>query len=243
MTSVHLAFKAFDSHELLCHFVARRSGAYAARGLQVSLIDSTFVSDSDLPPRTFHAACGAALLNYVMGVPFKVILADTDYPMFWLYGTRGFDKISDLAGSRVASYPPVAPPAVFLKTATADVDLQLLPVSTDNSRLGLLRSGDVDAALISSAYPPAVMAGYGYTNPLLLGDAFRAVSTGLAVSPALLREEPELAILMVASHLRALEVIRVDDERTDRRSWTSSRRRRRNGTADSEIVYPRRSFR
>lgn len=211
MTKVNLGFKAFDVHELLCHFVAQRGGFYRQHGLQVGLIDTTFVPDDKLPPRTFHAACGAVLLGYINGATYKVLLVNTDRPMFWLHGANRVNSVAELAGKRIASYPGMAPPAHFLAAITASIEVQLLPVSTDVARLGMLRSGDVDVALISSALPPAIMARHGYSNALLLGDEFRAPSTGLAINSALLSEEPELVASMVKAHQQSLAAIHNDD--------------------------------
>lgn len=211
MSKVHLGFKAFDIHELLCHFMALRGGIYQQQGLQVRLIDTTFIADDQLPPRTIHAACGAVLLGYLNGAPYKVILVNTDHPMFWLYHANGVSNVAQLKGNRVASYPAMAPPAHFLAALVSGVDLHLLPVSTDVARLGLLKCGDVDAALISSALPPAIMARHGFNNALLLGDEFRAPSTGLAVNSEMLGKEPELVASMVSAHQQSLTHIHNDD--------------------------------
>ena len=55
MKHIHLAFKAYDVHELLCHAMAEATGLYTDAGLAVTLIDSTFVPDEALPENTFHA--------------------------------------------------------------------------------------------------------------------------------------------------------------------------------------------
>jgi ABC-type nitrate/sulfonate/bicarbonate transport system substrate-binding protein len=211
MTHVNLGFKAFDIHELLCHFVAQRGGFYRQQALQVGLIDTTFIPDDKLPPRTFHAACGAALFGYVNGAPNKVLLVNTDRPMFWLHAANGVNSVAELAGKRIASYPGMAPPAHFLAMIAANTDVQLLPVSTDAARLGMLRSGDVDAALISAALPPAVMAQNGFSNALLLGDEFRAPTTGLAINSELLEKEAKLVAGMVKAHQQSLAAIHSDD--------------------------------
>jgi ABC-type nitrate/sulfonate/bicarbonate transport system substrate-binding protein len=211
MTNVNLGFKAFDIHELLCHFVALRGGFYQQQALQVRLIDTTFIPDDQLPARTFHAACGAALFSYVNGGPYKVVFVTTDHPMFWLHHVNGVDSMAELAGKRIASYPGLAPPAHFLAAIAANINLQLLPVSTDIARLGMLKCGDVDAALISSALPPAVMAQHGFSNALLLGDLFRVPATGLAINSGLLSEEPGLVGSMVKAHQQSLAAIHGDD--------------------------------
>ena len=208
---VNLGFKAFDIHELLCHFVTRRGGFYRQQALQVGLIDTTFIPDDQLPPRTFHAACGAALFAYVNGAPYKVVFVTTDHPMFWLHASKGVHSVAELTGKRVASYLGMAPPAQFLAIITADINLQLQAVSTDAARLGMLKSGDVDAALISSALPPAVVAQHGFSNAMLLGHEFRVPTTGLAVNSQWLNEEPELVTSMLVAFQQGLASIHADD--------------------------------
>ena len=84
MKHIHLAFKAYDVHELLCHAIADATGLYTDAGLAVALIDSTFVPDEALPENTFHAACGAALGSFLAGQRRKVVFVACDKPMFWL---------------------------------------------------------------------------------------------------------------------------------------------------------------
>ena len=55
MTTVQLGFKAFDAHELLCHFIAAKAGLYQRHRLQIELVDITFAIDTDLPQDMFQA--------------------------------------------------------------------------------------------------------------------------------------------------------------------------------------------
>ena len=152
MNTVHLSFKAFDCHELLCHAVAQEAGMYAEKSLSVRLLDSTFTPDEALPEKTFHAACGAALANFLAGKKRNVVFVACDRPMFWLYSRPGMDALADLERARVASFPDAAPPTRFLRKLLSDegVTPDLLPCRDDVARLGLLRSGSVDAAMLSS---------------------------------------------------------------------------------------------
>jgi hypothetical protein len=49
MTTITLGFKAFDPHELLCHFVADMAGLYRRESLQVELADITFIPIPNSP--------------------------------------------------------------------------------------------------------------------------------------------------------------------------------------------------
>jgi len=213
VTNVQLAFKAFDCHELLCHAVASESGLYRAAGLQVQLIDSTFIPDQDLAEPTFHAACGAALASFLRGSALRCVFVACTRPMFWLYTRPGITTAAELEGARIASFADPAPPAAFLRRRLEDegVCAELLPCRDDAARLGLLRSGSVDAALISSAYLPQQLEAEGLYPLVFIGDALRLPSTGLAVTDRLLASAPGLVAAMVGVYRRASQRIFTDD--------------------------------
>ena len=119
MTTVHLGFKAFDPHELACHFIARHAGFYATQGLDVRLLDTTFLTDGQLPPVTFHAACTAALFAWLRGTPMCVLFVACDRPMFWLVGRPGALDGAGEGRVRIAGYPPGAPPGELLRLVLA----------------------------------------------------------------------------------------------------------------------------
>lgn len=219
MTTVECGIKAFDVHELLCHFLAKRRGFYADEGLDVRVVDVTFLPDERLPARSyFQVACGAAYLGRRDGHPFKVMLAATSRPMFWLFARPGIERIEDLAGKRVASYPPVAPPHWFSRIALRnhgldpDADLSLWSCRDDIIRLGLLREGDVDAAVISSATSPVTVAEYGLRRLALLGDEVPFVTTGVATTEEIVRAQPDVVAALVRAFRRSLDTIHSEPE-------------------------------
>lgn len=214
MTQVECGIKAYDVHELLPHLVAKRLGYYAEEGLAVRVVDVTFVRDEDLPSANyFQVACGAAYLGRREGHPFKVVLAATDRPMFWLHARQEIESVEGLAGGRVATYPPVAPPHYFHRVTLEnhgldpDSDLQFLPARDDLIRLAMLRDGDVDAAAISSAISPFTVEALGLRRLAYFGDEVRFVTTGIATSERILAEQPELIASLVRVFRRSLELI------------------------------------
>jgi len=210
---VQLAFKAFDCHELLCHAVAAESGLYREAGLHVRLIDSTFIPDQDLGEPTFHAACGAALAGFLRGSALRAVFVACTRPMFWLYARPALAQPAELQGARIASFADQAPPGAFLRRRLADegVHAELLPCRDDTSRLGLLRSGSVDAALISSSYLPHQLEVENLCPLLFIGDTLYLPSTGLAVADHILGDAPELVAAMVCVYRQASERIFSDD--------------------------------
>lgn len=213
MKPVQIAFKAFDCHELLCHAVASELDLYRAAGLQPRLIDSTFIADEALKQPAFHAACAAALAGFLKGNALRAVYVACTRPMFWLYGRPGLASLSALEGSRIASFADFAPPTAFLRErlAGAGVRAELLPCRDDAARLGLLRSGSVEAALISSACLPHQLEAEGLRPLVFIGTELQLPSTGLAVADELVTGAPELVAAMVKVYRRATEQIFTND--------------------------------
>ena len=214
MKNIHLAFKAYDVHELLCHAIAESAGLYQDAGLSVTLLDTTFVPDEALPENTFHAACGAALASFLKGEKRKVVFVACDKPMFWLYGRQGVENLEQLTQARVATFPDAAPPAHFLRKFLSDAGIApgLLPSRDDTARLALLTSGSVDAALLSSLYLPHEVESRGPQRLAFMGDSLRLPSTGLAISSELDDEQPELVAQMVKIYQEAMKYVHDDDQ-------------------------------
>ena len=214
MTHVHCGIKAFDVHELLPHLVAKHFGLYEDEDLTVTVVDVTFVRDEDLPPENyFQVACGAAYLSRREGIPFKVVLAATDRPMFWLFSRPDIERIEDLAGHRVATYPSVAPPHYFHRVVlenhglNPDDDLHFLPARDDLIRLAMLRDNDVQAAAISSAISPVALEALGLRRLAYFGDELEFVTTGIATTESILSSQPDLVAGLVRVFLRSLALI------------------------------------
>jgi len=216
MYSVTLGFRAFDAHELLCHFIAVQAGLYRRHGLQVSLEDITFIADPDLPGSWFQASCGAALTSAVSGIPQRVLFVGVDKPMFWIYATQNIKRLDELANRNLATFPAFAPPHrlanIVLARAgvTGSKSPKLHAARDDTARLGLLRSGHVDAAVISSAMAPARLKQLGFGALAFLGDELRVPTTGLGIDQSFVENEPELTRLMVDIHKESLALMHDD---------------------------------
>jgi ABC-type nitrate/sulfonate/bicarbonate transport system substrate-binding protein len=207
MPVVEIAFRAFDPHELLWHLVAVRSGLYDDAGLRPRLADATFDSNAAANARGLQVSCGTALIEALEGRRLRVLSAASDRPMFWLYAQPGIRSFSELSGRRVAAYPAGSPPGVMLRIIARrhgldpDAELTVVPGRDDLARIGMLRTGGVDAAVVSSALPPGRLALRGVTRLLCFGDHVRVPSTGLAASAELERSNPALvAVLEAISH-------------------------------------------
>lgn len=198
MTTIQLGFKAFDPHELLCHFIAEHGGLYQRAKIKVELIDITFVSDLDLPQSVMQASCGAALAAALQGNRQRILFVACDRPMFWLYAKPGIESLAALANKKIATFPATAPPHhlanIILAEAGIDpaTQVRLLPARDDVARLGLLRCGQVDAAVISSAMAPPEIERGGSRKLCFFGDRIRLPTTGLASHQSCIEQDPDL---------------------------------------------------
>ena len=216
MNRVLLGFKAFDAHELLCHFVAAEGGLYSRHRIRVRLLDITFIPDTELSEELFQVSCGAALAGALRGNGQRVVFVATDRPMFWLYGNRGVENFSALRHGRIAAFPIGTPPDRLTRLVLQNADLapgsnlELAPARDDVARFGLLKSGDVHGAVISSAIPPATLERAGFHRLCFFGDAIRLPTTGLAVHASQLQRRGPLVASLVECLKEALGLMHSD---------------------------------
>ena len=217
MTSVELGFKAYDLHELACHFVAEHAGLYRERELEVTLRDTRGVSDDQLPDSLFSAACGAALFRKLGGALVRVEVVASTRPMFWLHANPGVHVLDDLRERTIATYPTAAPPAQFLEIVLEDagltpgIDVTLVSAPDDAARIELLRRREADAALVSSAILPHRVKQLGFRELSCLGDRLRLPTTGLAVSLMMVKTHPRVVAAMADACRAALRLAHVDE--------------------------------
>lgn len=221
MHRITIGFMAYDIHELLCHLVARELGFYRDRGLQPRLIDATFLSERDVLDRDYvQVACGSAYLGRRRGVRMRVVLAGVHRPLFWLVSPPHVRDVHLLGGHSVATYPPAAPPHYLLNAVLRQGgldpsrDVALVPGRDDTARLGLLRQGEVAAALVSSAALTAVLRRQDLVILAWLGANLTFVTSGLAASEDALVSSPDLIEAVVGVHRRGLGVVQTDEDAT-----------------------------
>lgn len=164
------------------------------------------------------------------GAAIRVVLTACQRPMFWVFGRPGAGLA---AGARIASFPAGSPPGAMVRALVEEsgldpaADLELLGARDDLARLGLLRSGDVDLAVVSSASIEAVRAEAELVEVADVGSSLPLPSTGLAVGEQLAGEEPDLVARVVGAQRRGLRDLyeRPDSARVAMRrgfGWTES---------------------
>ena len=218
MNTTKLGFKAFDAHELLCHFVAVKAGLYKSENLDMELFDLTFTPETEMPVDMFQASCGSGLAGALKGLGQKVIFVAVDKPMFWLYGNDQTRTMEELVNGRVATFPAQAPPHhmanMILGKSGIDIDnaVRLVPARDDVARFGLLKSNSVDAAVISSAIAPPKVLQSGFPMLCFFGDEVRIPTTGLAGHESHITKEKTLAGTLVHILGQSLDLIHRDAE-------------------------------
>lgn len=202
--TIELGFKAFDPHELLCHFVAVDAALYDGR---VSLRDITFEADGEVDGAALQASCGSATLS---PLPYRILLVASRQPLFWLVARRGTSEEA-LDGAKIAGYPPFAPPARFLDTVIGAAGARIEPARDDVARVGLLVAGEVAAALVSAAMPLPRLARLGLEPVFCIGDRITLPTTGLA---SLLVDDRVKRV--VTAHREALALVHAEPQRVVR---------------------------
>ena len=223
MERVTVGFKAFDVHELLLQFLATEKGLYEKKELFPQLEDTAGLpNDSLIKSNLYLVACGSALNARLQGIPWKILLVGCANPMFWVITKKKFKGLEDLAGCRICSYPAASPPAKLLKIGFKEVgidpDSQVVILSghDDATRIGLLRSCQVDAAVVSSAVSHRRLEQLGFNMLACLGDYVRIPTTGLAVHDEMVRNHPDQVRVMVGIFQGALKQARESPETTIR---------------------------
>jgi len=212
MQTIRIGFKAFDPHELLVHFIAVKSGFYEREALHPQLVDTTFIPDEEIPEDMFQVSCGAALMSALKGLRQRVVFVATDRPMFWIYGNRDVGELAAIKGGSLATYPDIAPPAHFARIMVQqagldpDADVSFLPTRDDTARIGLLRSRNVDAAILGSAVPPPLLERHDFHVLSFVGNGIRIPTTGLASHTSQVEGKPELIAAVVRLLASSLEV-------------------------------------
>ena len=215
MKTVRLGFKAFDLHELLPFMVARDAGLFERENLRITLTDTSLPNQNTSATPDLSVACGAATLNFLRGKSARIVLVACSEPLFHLcVNDDDLRDFSDLHGKTIASYPGPSPPGLFLRYLLQDgeIDAELRETRTDEARLGLLGTDDVDAALVSSAVSRGTLERFDVNRLVTLGDRLRVPTTGLAVNGDGLTNRNEILQGLVAVFREGLSLIRDDPD-------------------------------
>jgi ABC-type nitrate/sulfonate/bicarbonate transport system substrate-binding protein len=207
------AYVGLGVHEEVVYSVAAELGYYADEGLRVSIRDGVRWDDERLRRAAVVGLGRTLLIRLLDGTPWTMLCVNTEHPLFWLMARAEFSDVSELRGRRVAMHPPLVAPGCFARIVLRgrgldpDADIEAVPMhpSDYSEHVRLLRSGELDAAVIGSTLSPEQLAAEeGLRLLLFFGDELQIPTTGVAVDPgALALDDPRVKGL-VRANLRAL---------------------------------------
>ncbi|MFL5850108.1 MAG: ABC transporter substrate-binding protein, partial [Solirubrobacteraceae bacterium] len=143
----------------------------------------------------------------------------TERPLFWFMARPEFADLSDLRGRRVAMHPRLVAPGTFARIILRgrgldpDSDIEAVPMHPGDysEHIRLLKSGELDAAVIGSTWSPQqLQAEEGLRLLLFFGDELQIPTTGVAVDPSVVALDDPRVEGLVRANLRALGAL-LDD--------------------------------
>lgn len=209
-----LGYRDKNVHELVCHEVAVRTGAYARFGVEVEA-----VAAADNPDAPLSAGLGGSLVETLRGQrSWRAPLVHTVRPLFWCWGRRNGPALSE--AQRVAAHPDKSIVWAFTEKVLGDRDVrtELLEVQRfslgaqgDRERLDALTSGAADVAVVGTTSDPGALARQGLVQLAFFGDELRFPTAGIAVDTELIAVDSPSVLAVVNAHREALHLIRAQE--------------------------------
>ena len=199
--------------------VAAELGYYADEGVRVTIRDGVRWDDDRLRQAAVVGLGRTLLIRLLAGTPWTMLCVNTEHPLFWLMGRAEFADVSELRGRRVAMHPALVAPGCFARIILRgrgldpDADIDAVPMHPGDysEHIRLLKSGELDAAVIGSTWSPEQLeAEEGLRLLLFFGDELQIPTTGVAVDPSVLSLDDPRVKGLVRANLRALATM-LDD--------------------------------
>ena len=159
------------------------------------------------------------LIRLLAGTPWTMLCVNTERPLFWLMARAGLSDVSELRGRRVHRHPALVAPGCFARIVLRgrgldpDADIEAVPMHPGDysEHIRLLKSGELDGAVIGSTWSPEQLeAEEGLRLLLFFGDELQIPTTGVAVDPSLLALDDPRVRGLVRANLRALAAMLAD---------------------------------
>jgi ABC-type nitrate/sulfonate/bicarbonate transport system substrate-binding protein len=214
--TIDLTYVGLGIHEELVAYVADQEDYYQQEGVHVALRDGC-AWDGERVRRTATIGLGRAVLSRVTGgVPWTVLCANTDRPMFWLLARDVHGSVEELRGRRIGIHAPGTAPGCFARIVLRrhgldpDHDVQSVVMTPGDygRHLRQLADGSLDAAFVGSTLAPEVAASEnGLRLSAFVGDDFRIPTVGIAVDPTHTAPDDPAVLALVRANRRALRTI------------------------------------
>jgi ABC-type nitrate/sulfonate/bicarbonate transport system substrate-binding protein len=219
MPELDFAYVGLGAHEEVVYSVADELGYYADEGVDVSVQDGVRWDDERLRQAAVVGLGRTLLIRLLAATPWTMLCVNTERPLFWLMARTEFADMSELGGRKVAMDPPLVAPGTFariiLRGRGLDPDADIEAVSMHpgdySEHVRMLKSGELDAAVVGSTLSPEQLAAEeGLRLLLFFGDELQIPTTGVAVDPSVLALDDPRISAIVRANLRALTTL-LDD--------------------------------
>ena len=162
MTELDFAYVGLGVHEEVVYSVAAELGFYADEGVRVTIRDGVRWDDERLREAAVVGLGRTLLIRLLAGTPWTMLCVNTERPLFWLMARAGLSDVSELRGRRVAMHPALVAPGCFARIVLRgrgldpDADIEAVPMHPGDysEHIRLLKSGELDAAVIGSTWSP-----------------------------------------------------------------------------------------
>ncbi len=200
------------SFTFLPHLIAKDTGIFQKRGLQVEVIfiggpvGTAALAAGELD---YSASTDSGLPAAVQGVPIKAVLFAMKGPPFYLVSQPRIKKINELLGkkvglSRLGTSPYYASRRIFRKFGIDADKITYIQAGSNSNRVMALTNGSLDASMLS--LPTArVMIEKGFTELASPRDIGLVPHAGLIVRTAIIEKNREQVKKMIASLVDAME--------------------------------------
>jgi NitT/TauT family transport system substrate-binding protein len=212
MRELDFAYVGLGVHEEVVYSVAAELGYYADAGVRVSIRDGVRWDDDRLRRAAVVGLGRTLLIRLLAGTPWTMLCVNTQRPLFWLMARAEFSDVAELRGRTVAMHPALVAPGCFARIILRgrgldpDADIDAVPMHPGDysEHVRLLKSGELDAAVIGSTLSPEQLAAEeGLRLLLFFGDELQIPTTGVAVDPSVLALDDPRVEGLVRANLRA----------------------------------------
>jgi len=191
------AYVGLGVHEEVVYSVADELGYYADEGVRVPIRDGVRWDDERLRQAAVVGLGRTLLIRLLAGTPWTMLCVNTERPLFWLMARAEFADVSELRG----------------RGLDPDDDIEAVEMFPGDYRehIRMLRSGELDAAVIGSTWSPEQLeADEGLRLLLFFGDDLQIPTTGVAVDPGVVALDDPRVKGLVRANLRALGTMLAD---------------------------------
>ena len=219
MDELDFAYVGLGVHEEVVYSVADELGYYADEGVRVTIRDGVRWDDDRLREAAVVGLGRTLLIRLLAGTPWTMLCVNTERPLFWFMGRGEFSDLSELRGRRVAMHPALVAPGTFARVILrgrgldpeSDIEAVEMFPGDYSEHIRLLKSGELDAAVIGSTLSPEQLeAEEGLRLLLFFGDELQIPTTGVAVDPSVVALDDPRVEGLVRANLGALATL-LDD--------------------------------